>query len=658
MTNRRLLDAHMRRVNALRDQTVAGVRKLAETYGFDSDEFVAGAVETVLAGQTEEALATWSHLSLATALADPNDGGEIEVEAPVELMIGSATRAGTPLETIYHRPGIKALEYAANGMDVAEIFDALAPGVDELVSTDVAMAGRNAEQTYGSVDRRIVGWRRVPNVGACKWCRYIATQRYKKEELAPAHKNCHCGTEPIIGRVDPGQIIDPDGLAAIKRGGAPKRTGRRVRERASGSTVTKPPKPIAPVDVPPVEVGDIAKRIEADRTRAREILDTHKSSVDPGTRPRLPSTDPTPAELDVFRRDLDEYNARVTANRGSSLRNADFSLSTEGDELLDRLGSVGSEVLTEARGRVTNLDGLKDAALRAEQMRDVAATEALAFRTAFAETRTEVRDQIAREKFGKAYGDLAFREAGDVRNAAAVDPVHIRAYTASDDAAKAAAAAREEYERVAGVAYFAERDAILEVLEEIRPRGSGSDLTFVKQARSGESKAIQDAIRDSAQYYPEDWTKNLGETRKLIHKKVERGFQRDNRNGTIDIALSKGVANERLGLGAYDRVAVHELAHAMESTNQRVTASEWVFYKKRTAGLKSEPCWPGASERGIRDGFPDVYFGKSYGSELDSHKELLSMSMEHLVSASAINFGKQSLDDEHLAWLLGTWVTA
>lgn len=36
----------------------------------------------------------------------------------------------------------------------------------------------------------------------------------------PIHTKCHCTTAPIIGRKDPGQIVDKDLLQTIKESGA------------------------------------------------------------------------------------------------------------------------------------------------------------------------------------------------------------------------------------------------------------------------------------------------------------------------------------------------------------------------------------------------------------------------------------------------------
>lgn len=56
-----------------------------------------------------------------------------------------------------------------------------------------------ARRTGALVDDRVAGWRRVPNGGACTWCRDVAGQRYHTAESADfGHDHCSCGVTPII----------------------------------------------------------------------------------------------------------------------------------------------------------------------------------------------------------------------------------------------------------------------------------------------------------------------------------------------------------------------------------------------------------------------------------------------------------------------------
>jgi hypothetical protein len=219
-------DAHMTTSYDRAQRVGLAVARLGAVFGWESDDFVEEAVALVLAGQIEQVLSTWSYLADSVELLDPFER-ILDVDAPVDVLVGSATHDGTPLEMVYRRPGILAADLTAEGLASSLVRSRVESEVVLMASADVSVAGRKAEQAYGLVDRRVVGTRRVPNVGACKWCRHIATQRYKKERLAPAHRGCACGTEPIVAPGGPGRVADPVALAEIKANGVPTRYGQR-----------------------------------------------------------------------------------------------------------------------------------------------------------------------------------------------------------------------------------------------------------------------------------------------------------------------------------------------------------------------------------------------------------------------------------------------
>lgn len=253
MSDRRLLDAHMRTSFARSAALGSLLTRAGRTLGYDSDRFVSLAVDAVLAAQTTQALATWSLFDLMGERSDPL-GRRLEADPPIDVMIGAATHDGTPLETVYRRPGkMLAAELALEGgLELALARAKVDREVALMADADLFVSGRKAEQTFAQVDRRIVGYRRVPNGGACDWCLYIATQRYTVDTLAPAHRDCHCGTEPIYGIVDPGPVLDPEGLAAIKKRGVPRRAGsRKAAAKRANAKIANPkiPTPAAPKSI-------------------------------------------------------------------------------------------------------------------------------------------------------------------------------------------------------------------------------------------------------------------------------------------------------------------------------------------------------------------------------------------------------------------------
>jgi hypothetical protein len=293
VTDLRLLDAHMRETYARKGRVGSYLVRLGRTYGYRTDAFVERAVDVVLAGQIEQARATWEVHSLAAELADPL-GRSFNVEPPLDVMIGAATHDGTPLETVYRRPGLLLGELAAEGVAATVAQSRAETMAVELADVDLSVAGRKAEQVRGMVDRRVVGYRRVPNSGACRFCRYIATQRYKTGTLAPAHAYCGCGTAEIYGTKDPGQIIDSKELERIKKEGVPTRYGSRKESARRASKAAKSNSPIpnragilptappkAPTVKPPVDTRPPANYSKA---KSREDVVALFETRHPGTK--------------------------------------------------------------------------------------------------------------------------------------------------------------------------------------------------------------------------------------------------------------------------------------------------------------------------------------------------------------------------------------
>jgi hypothetical protein len=49
----------------------------------------------------------------------------------------------------------------------------------------------------GEQDPTILGYQRVPDAGACAFCRLVAGQRYRTDQLMPLHNHCGCGVDVI-----------------------------------------------------------------------------------------------------------------------------------------------------------------------------------------------------------------------------------------------------------------------------------------------------------------------------------------------------------------------------------------------------------------------------------------------------------------------------
>lgn len=112
----------------------------------------------------------------------------------------------------------------------------------QAVAIDVVQSGAIGRMTQNGIVG-LVGFRRVPQPGACDWCRLVSTQRYHSAETAAfghgkgKHNACHCTVVAIYGKRDPGRVINRTRLAELKQEGVVARVGeakRRQRERQTG----------------------------------------------------------------------------------------------------------------------------------------------------------------------------------------------------------------------------------------------------------------------------------------------------------------------------------------------------------------------------------------------------------------------------------------
>lgn len=88
------------------------------------------------------------------------------------------------------------------------------------------LAKERSIQTERATARRakeIVGWRRVPHGATCSWCIHVSTGRYRTAESASfGHGHygvdyCDCSIVPIVGKTDPGRVINERLLEQFKQ---------------------------------------------------------------------------------------------------------------------------------------------------------------------------------------------------------------------------------------------------------------------------------------------------------------------------------------------------------------------------------------------------------------------------------------------------------
>lgn len=84
----------------------------------------------------------------------------------------------------------------------------------DVIQLETAQPFRHTVMGNVVTDSRSVGWRRVPNPGACKFCMMLADRGavYKSDSVYfAAHPNCMCGVQPMFrgggGAVESGDSI-------------------------------------------------------------------------------------------------------------------------------------------------------------------------------------------------------------------------------------------------------------------------------------------------------------------------------------------------------------------------------------------------------------------------------------------------------------------
>lgn len=134
-----------------------------------------------------------------------------------EGSVGAAVRNGTPPEEVYRRPFVTVWTALKAGTPwVAAVGQGRTRAL-VAVQQDVQFAARQAAKDAMAGQPSIVGYRRVLGAGEnCGKCITASTQRYHKSELMPIHARCRCTVAPIVGTLDPGQVINRERLDMIK----------------------------------------------------------------------------------------------------------------------------------------------------------------------------------------------------------------------------------------------------------------------------------------------------------------------------------------------------------------------------------------------------------------------------------------------------------
>lgn len=160
--------------------------------GYDEanvDEWLTQIIPVVVAAERQSVMLTEAFLAAAA--------GRRPLGLDPAPFIGPALRGDTPLEDVYRRPFVTVWSQLKAGTDYEAAVNAGLARVTSTVQTDVQLAMRATLVEVGQADRLIVGYRRVPDAGACEFCRLVAGQRYRTDQLLPIHPHCGCSVDVI-----------------------------------------------------------------------------------------------------------------------------------------------------------------------------------------------------------------------------------------------------------------------------------------------------------------------------------------------------------------------------------------------------------------------------------------------------------------------------
>lgn len=229
---------HQLQVLTVRDQTE---RVLAATWA------------RVMTNPSEDAAARWlaaaqpllsAAQSTAAGLALAFVGGYISAATGTPAAQSEFTAAdfaeprGVPLVDLLMRPVTTMRWELSKGSTLTDASTAGQVRAAQIGSTDPMLAYRAASTAEMETNPKVVGYRRVPDAKACKFCLLASTQRYHDGELMPLHPHCGCTVAPIVGAKDPGQVLDKSTLERLKADGVIDEISRR-RRVSDGEQVVK-----------------------------------------------------------------------------------------------------------------------------------------------------------------------------------------------------------------------------------------------------------------------------------------------------------------------------------------------------------------------------------------------------------------------------------
>lgn len=231
-----LLAARYRdRLNVIRSTTAARAAAVWDAMpavtGDGVDDVFVEALAPVIQGGIDATTALTDAYIAAAINLGTQDG--VEVLGVTANTIGGLR--GVDDRTVLRRPMVQMWKALSDGTPFNEARNAARARVEEMASTTVQLSMKDTAEAYAG-DKRVKGWKRTLTGNSCGLCAIASTQRYRRPNLMPIHGHCDCGIAPIVGKDDPGQIINKPLYEELsKRGEIDKVTAARVLPNARES---------------------------------------------------------------------------------------------------------------------------------------------------------------------------------------------------------------------------------------------------------------------------------------------------------------------------------------------------------------------------------------------------------------------------------------
>jgi hypothetical protein len=215
VTDRQLVliaQAHQRQLLTIREAAAATVGRLWDRFMTGpedraANQFVTAASATLASAQPAAVLAALNFVATYTSAATdtPPPAAVTELDPAPFLRPRGADIATSD---VLRRSVIQFRSDLGNGAPFIQAKDSARARVVQTARTEPMLSARAATSEAMKTEPRIVGYRRVPDAGACTFCLLISTRRYRDSELSPVHPGCGCTVAPIIADRDPGEVLD------------------------------------------------------------------------------------------------------------------------------------------------------------------------------------------------------------------------------------------------------------------------------------------------------------------------------------------------------------------------------------------------------------------------------------------------------------------